>query len=141
MKSMKNMSTLAPTFLTDALADFQRAEQALVRHASSRLDPHTGRLVPGSCPYGCCVDPVRAYLAISSSAWLMRPEDCVLHSACRTATDLLAAMTGAKREYDDARRACGVYVEPMPGLRTVPRISVTLDAADLPTEQACRSVP
>lgn len=134
MNSVKNMSTLAPTFLTDALAAFQRAETAIVRHASSRLDPRTGRLVQGSCPYGCCSDPVRGYLAASASAWLMRPEDCVLHPDCPTATELLAAMVDARQVYDDARRTCGVYMAPAPGLRTTPRVMVTLEAADLPTE-------
>ena len=127
------MSTLAPTLLTDALADFQRAEWDLVHHASSRLDVRTGRLAPGSCSYGCCVDPVRAHLALSSSAFFTRPEHCVLHPECTTAAELLASLVRLKAAYDDARRACGVYVPSILG-SLMPRISDALDATHLPTD-------
>lgn len=131
------MSTLAPTLLTDALAEFQRAEQDLVHHASSRMDPRTGRLAPRSCPYGCCVDPVQANRAVAVSAWLARPEHCVLHPGCAVASELLSVLVQKKQAYDDARRVCGVYVSSILG-PLMPRISVTLDVADLPTEQSDR---
>lgn len=131
------MSILAPTLLTDALSDFQRAEADLVRHASSRLDVRTGRLVPGSCLYGCCVDPVRAHLALSSSAFFTRPEHCVLHPECAVAAELLASLVRLKAAYDDARRTCGVYVPSILG-SLMPRISVTLEATHLPTDPSDR---
>lgn len=127
------MSTLAPSFLTDALADFQCAERNLVQHASGRFDMRTGRIASGSCVYGCAVDPVQRHRAVAVSAFLTRPEHCVLHPHCGTAIELLAVLDRTKAAYDDARSACGIYTPS--ALRTLaPRIAVTLEVSDLPTE-------